>query len=162
MNGESHLHIAICLFLILLFFYVHTTQGLWKQCKHYEEWDDNYRQMMKLSDLPGSQPEGYLVRFPFYALAERDAHIVFSETENPDWIADDVYEFGKRNFVVVFFVFVGYCKFWSMAVLYHTEFRKLPCLEREKPQSHLLKSRGAHISRWEFRQFNSESRTNCL
>ncbi|XP_055311129.1 uncharacterized protein LOC129573947 [Sitodiplosis mosellana] len=64
-----------------------------KQCKQYDEWDDNYREMMQLSDVPGSQPEGYLVRFPFYALAERDAHIVFSETENPDWFVDDVYEF---------------------------------------------------------------------
>lgn len=53
--------------------------------------------MMKLSDVPGSQPEGYLVRFPFYILAERDAHILFSETENPDWFVDDVYEFGKKK-----------------------------------------------------------------
>ncbi|XP_031630189.1 uncharacterized protein LOC116345171 [Contarinia nasturtii] len=64
-----------------------------KQCKQYEEWDDNYREMMNLSDVSGSQPDGYLVRFPFYALAERDAHIVFTETENPDWFSDEVYEF---------------------------------------------------------------------
>lgn len=69
-------------------------EGLKKQCKQYEEWDDNYRQLMKLSDVPGSQPDGYLVRFPFYALAERDANIVFSTTENPDWFVDEVYEFG--------------------------------------------------------------------
>lgn len=50
---------------------------------------------MKLSDVPGAQPDGYLVRFPFYVLAERDANIVFSETENPDWFVDNVYEFGK-------------------------------------------------------------------
>lgn len=70
-------------------------KGLKKQCKQYEEWDDNYRQLMKLSDVPGAQPDGYLVRFPFYALAERDVNIVFSETENPDWFVDNVYEFGK-------------------------------------------------------------------
>lgn len=52
---------------------------------------------MKLSDVPGSQPDGYLVRFPFYALAERDAHIVFAETENPDWFVDNVYEFGNSK-----------------------------------------------------------------
>lgn len=51
--------------------------------------------MMNLSDVLGSQPDGYLVRFPFYVVAERDAHIVFAETENPDWFVDDVYEFGK-------------------------------------------------------------------
>lgn len=53
--------------------------------------------MMKLSDVPGTQPEGFLVRFPFYALAERDAHILFSQTPNPDWFVDDVYEFGKKK-----------------------------------------------------------------
>lgn len=73
-------------------------QGLKKQCKEYEEWDDNYRQMMELSDVPGSQPDGFLVRFPFYVIAERDAHIVFSESQNPDWFVDDVYEFGKYVF----------------------------------------------------------------
>lgn len=62
--------------------------------------------MMKLSDVPGSQPDGYLVRFPFYVLAERDAHIVFTESENPDWFVDEVYEFGK--FLNVFF-FLNIC-----------------------------------------------------
>lgn len=77
-------------------------QGLKKQCKEYEEWDDNYRQMMKLSDVPGTQPDGFLVRFPFYVIAERDAHIVFSESQNPDWFVDDVYEFGKYIFILIF------------------------------------------------------------
>lgn len=85
-----HRHVVASLWL-------HYTQGLKKQCKEYEEWDDNYRQMMKLSDVAGSQPDGFLVRFPFYVIAERDAHIVFSASENPDWFVDDVYEFGKYN-----------------------------------------------------------------
>lgn len=107
------------------------TQGLWKQCKYYEEWDDNYRQMMKLSDVPSSQPEGYLVRFPFYALAERDAHIVFSETENPDWFADDVYEFGKSKEIVFFFVcccknLVNGCALLNLC--------KYPCLKKKTHQ----------------------------
>lgn len=63
---------------------------------------------MKLSDVPGSQPEGYLVRFPFYILAERDAHILFSEIENPDWFVDDVYEFGKKKQNLVIDCFVLY------------------------------------------------------
>lgn len=70
-------------------------QGLKKQCKQYEEWDDNYRTLMELKEVPGSQPDGFLVRFPFYALAERDAHIVFTTSNNPDWIGDEVYEFGE-------------------------------------------------------------------
>lgn len=75
--------------------FICTQSGLKKQCKEYVEWDDNYRQLMPLSDIPGVQPDDYLVRFPFYVVAERDAHIVFSPTDNPDWFADDVYEFGK-------------------------------------------------------------------
>lgn len=38
------------------------------------------------------QPSGYLVRLPFYVLAPRDAHIVFSPTESPNWTRDNVYE----------------------------------------------------------------------
>lgn len=82
-------------FLLRSYIWCFVKKGLKKQCKQYEEWDDNYRQLMKLSDVPGAQPDGYLVRFPFYVLAERDANIVFSETENPDWFVDNVYEFGK-------------------------------------------------------------------
>lgn len=50
---------------------------------------------MNISDVAGIQPDNYLVRFPFYILAERDAQIVFTETDNPDWFADNVYEIGK-------------------------------------------------------------------
>lgn len=50
---------------------------------------------MKISDVPGTQSAGYLVRFPFYILAERDAHIIFTETNHPNWATDNVYEFGK-------------------------------------------------------------------
>lgn len=83
-------------------------QGLKKQCKEYEEWDDNYRQLMKLSDVTGVQPEGFLLRFPFYVIAERDAHIVFSESQNPDWFVDDVYEFGKYIVYISIFVVAVY------------------------------------------------------
>lgn len=71
--------------------------GLSHQCKQYEESEDEYRQLMNLSDVAGTQPDGYLVRFPFYILAERDAHVVFTESESPDWFADNVYEFGNVN-----------------------------------------------------------------
>lgn len=66
--------------------------GLQKNCKSYEEWDEEYRTLMPLADVPGVQPDNYLVRFPFYILAERDANIVFTETQDPDWLVDNVYE----------------------------------------------------------------------
>lgn len=65
---------------------------------------------MKLSDVPGTQPDGFLVRFPFYVIAERDAHIVFSQSQNPDWFVDDVYEFGK--YCIFFFYHLYYLDFF--------------------------------------------------
>lgn len=66
-----------------------------KQCQQYEEWDDEYEQMFELKSIKGLQPDGFLVRFPFYVLAGRDAQIVFAETENPDFFTDNVYEIGE-------------------------------------------------------------------
>lgn len=90
--------------------------GLTKKCKVREEKDYDYKKLMKISDIPGIQvsnfnfngmycvrftkyliwfnlqPSGYLVRFPFYVLAPRDAHIVFSPVESPNWTRDNVYE----------------------------------------------------------------------
>lgn len=70
----------------------------------YEESNDDYRQLMSLDDVPGTQPDGYLLRFPFYILGERDANIVFAETQYPDWFLDNVYEFSKCccHFFLVF------------------------------------------------------------
>lgn len=79
---------CVCSFLFSL--------GLKKFCKSYEESDEEYRMLFPLTDVPGAQPENYLVRFPFYILAERDANIVFSEKQNPDWLVDDVYEICKQ------------------------------------------------------------------
>lgn len=71
--------------------------GLQKTCKTFDGQDDQYRMMMPLANLLDSQPKNYLLRFPFYILAESNAYIAFSETENPDWLVDDVYEFGKKR-----------------------------------------------------------------
>lgn len=77
---------------LLVFVAFSLSLGLQKNCKTFEEWDEEYRTMIPLADVPGVQPENYLVRFPFYILAERDANIVFSETQDPDWLVDNVYE----------------------------------------------------------------------
>lgn len=82
-------------------------KGLNNQCVQYEESSDDYRQLMSLDDVPGSQPSGYILRFPFYVLGERDANVVFAETQYPDWFLDDVYEFSKNAaFYSAFYHFV--------------------------------------------------------
>lgn len=56
---------------------------------------------MKINDFPGIKPAGYKVRLPFYVLAPRDAHIIFAETESPNWTRDNVYEI--RSYFNFFF-----------------------------------------------------------
>lgn len=102
MNSWLVLH---CLLgFLFVFESVHTAQNslfrerakkfcrLSKKCKVREEKNYDYKTLMKISDIPGIQPSGYLVRMPFYVLAPRDAHIVFSPTESPNWTRDNVYE----------------------------------------------------------------------
>lgn len=86
------------------FFTLSCLKGLNHMCMHYEEFDDDYRQLMKISDIPNSQPENYLVRFPFYILAERDAIIIFTESAEPDWLVDDVYEIGTNIIYLIIFL----------------------------------------------------------
>lgn len=52
--------------------------------------------MFEFKSIEGLQPNGFLVRFPFYVLAGRDAQIVFAEAENPDFFTDNVYEIGEH------------------------------------------------------------------
>lgn len=79
----------------IVFFFSDNKIGLVKKCKLREEKNYDYRKLMKISDFPGIQPAGYLVRLPFYVLASRDAHIVFSPNESPNWTRDNVYEIRK-------------------------------------------------------------------
>lgn len=72
--------------------------GLKKQCRLYQEWENDYNKFFNLSQIPDIQPDGYLVRFPFYILAERDAHIIFTENDDPDWQADYAYEISMSYF----------------------------------------------------------------
>lgn len=62
---------------------------------------------------------------PFYVIAERDAHIVFAESQNPDWFVDDVYEFGKYNdyiFVLRIFFFWLHCTSLNLVFALNLEF----------------------------------------
>lgn len=74
--------------------------GLAKQCKLREERNYDYKKLIKIDDIPGIKPNGYLVRLPVYILAARDAHIVFSAKESPNWTRDYVYEIRKRTNII--------------------------------------------------------------
>lgn len=48
---------------------------------------------------PQIQPEGYLIRLPFYVVGRKDAHILLSPVEHPETRAD-VYEIGEYHFIL--------------------------------------------------------------
>lgn len=73
------------------------------KCKWYEAWENEYKQFHKLSDIKDSQPEGYLVKLPLYVFGPRDAHIVLSQTDKPNWETDSVYEIGKNLVLLAIF-----------------------------------------------------------
>lgn len=90
--------------------------GLAKKCKLKEVNRYDY-DLMKISDFPGMQPIGYLVRLPLYVLAPRDAHIVFSPMEKPVWTRDSVYEIRKLEhppnyYWLTIFVIIYQCWKW--------------------------------------------------
>lgn len=65
-------------------------QALTKNCKYYEAWENGYNDYFKISDK--YRPEGYLLRLPLYIQGARDAHIILSQTANPDLDNDSIYE----------------------------------------------------------------------
>lgn len=65
------------------------------KCKWYEAWENEYKKFHKLSDIKDSQPDGYLVKLPLYVHGSRDAHILLSATDKPNWETDNVYEIGE-------------------------------------------------------------------
>lgn len=70
--------------------------ALEKFCNKYDTWEYKYDHFQEISDInPALQPEGYLIRFPFYIKGKRFAHILLSVTENPNEAKDSLYEIGQ-------------------------------------------------------------------
>lgn len=66
--------------------------GIRKHCTRYEESDYEYRNLTKISNIHYGKQEGYVVRLAFYALADRDAHIIFTTNDLPNFQTDFAYE----------------------------------------------------------------------
>lgn len=47
-----------------------------------------------MSDIRNVQPEAYFARIVFYVQGARDANIIFTVTNHPNFELDNVYEFG--------------------------------------------------------------------
>lgn len=81
-------------YFILTIAFFPTILVLVTRCLYYTNSDYDYKQFIKLTDLKGVTPEGYLVRMVFYIQGARDGHILFSVTDRPNYDRDFVYEFG--------------------------------------------------------------------
>lgn len=55
------------------------------------ETSDQYDHFIRLDDIAGIRPEGYVLQFPFYLRASKMAHVIFSAKENST-ADDDAYE----------------------------------------------------------------------
>lgn len=64
-------------------------------CDYYKATENKYELFEPLSSIANSQPDGYIARFPIYALGARDAHIVLTQSDKPDWEKDSAYEICK-------------------------------------------------------------------
>lgn len=69
-------------------------------CRFYESWENEYKEFFKITDIPRIRPEGYLIKFPVYIQATKDAHVLLSPRAADDR-ADDVYEIRKFSRFVI-------------------------------------------------------------
>lgn len=83
---------------LIYLFLVSPATVLVTKCNFYAISDNEYKKFVKLSDIRDSQPDGYIVRIVVYILGPRDAHILLTTNDHPNYERDYVYEFGKyRN-----------------------------------------------------------------
>lgn len=67
-----------------------------KKCKHFDAWENIYTDGIKLKSLPNVQKDNYVVRLPLYIQGVRDAHVLFSQSTEPD--PNNGYEICKNFF----------------------------------------------------------------
>lgn len=60
------------------------------------ELSGNYTSWIKMSDINGCRPKGYLVRLPFYLQGPGNAYVLLSEIRDPSEM-DPAYELGKSK-----------------------------------------------------------------
>lgn len=65
------------------------------KCGYYTISDYDYRHFVKISDIKGSQPDGYILRIIIYIQGARDGNILLATSDHPNYERDFVYEFGK-------------------------------------------------------------------
>lgn len=63
-------------------------------CRHTEVIENEYNEFYKITDVTSIRPEGYIISFPFFVQAEKDAHILLTTGPKANR-EDNEYEFGN-------------------------------------------------------------------
>lgn len=63
-----------------------------KSCQHMQVKDNEYKKLIPLSDLVGELKKSDVLNVPLLIQGEKNAHIVLTTSENPNWETDNVYE----------------------------------------------------------------------
>lgn len=71
-------------------------------CAEDEALENEYLRFHKITDVSGIRQEGYIINFPFYIQAERDAHVLLTEKPEANREAN---EYEIRKYSIVFFLF---------------------------------------------------------
>lgn len=64
-----------------------------KSCKSEQVKDNEYKKFIPLSEIIGETKKGETLNLPLLVRGEKNAHIVFTTSDHPNWETDNVYEF---------------------------------------------------------------------
>lgn len=88
-----------------------------KELCHYADARENeYNEFFKITDISGIRSEGYIINFPFYIQAERDAHVLLTAKPEANREANE-YEIRKYSIIVQINRIHFFCILWVKLVL---------------------------------------------
>lgn len=70
-----------------------------KLCRYADATENEYNEFFKITDITGIRSEGYIINFPFYIQAERDAHVLLTAKPEANREANE-YEIRKYSIIV--------------------------------------------------------------
>lgn len=65
-------------------------------CRSYEALENEYNDFFPIAEVTGIRPAGYIINFPLFIQAEKDAHVLLTTRAVSDR-SDDCYEICKRS-----------------------------------------------------------------
>lgn len=72
-----------------------------EMCRSYEALENEYNDFFPISEVTGIRPDGYIINFPLFIQAEKDAHVLLTTRAVSDR-SDDCYEIRKRFYTLTF------------------------------------------------------------